>query len=218
MNRKRIIIISTIVIILAGALIIWLSQGKEAPPETQLLQEVPGLPQEAWLRIIASREDNPGYKILTNQYDGYEITVPGEWQSNETATASGGLKAFYNPLSKGIEVESNEGVMLNIITFNNPNNLNLDNWLKVSPGKDYINHMEVKALQTAEGVVYKANGKVFEDRIQGEVPIEKSSQIIYFVKDKEKIYVVMCWAIGDQYEELIITCEKEAIPTFKILD
>ena len=51
-----------------------------------------------------------------------------------------------------------------------------------------------------------------------ELPIEKSSNVIYFVKAEKKLYAVACWAIGDRYEELIALCEKEAIPTFKILE
>lgn len=218
MNKK---IVISIIIVLAtlGGLIVWkLVQKTDTSPNKELLQEAPGLPEEQWVRVIQSHEREPGHKVLTNEYDGYEITVPAGWQTLETASVSGGLKAFYSTLSDPRVPEVNEGAMLNILSFDNQADLTISEWLKVSPGQDFIKHADIKVLQAPEGSVYKASGKIYEDRLKEEVAIEKSSKIIYLVKGKERIYLVMCWAVGNQYEELISVCEKEIIPTFKILE
>lgn len=196
-KRKTILIIGLIaVILILTGLAIWKSKH---PSEKPLLQKEPGLP-----------EAESGYKVVANKFDGYEITVPSNWQTTETASASGGFKAYYNTLGDVSSAELTEGVMLAVITFDD-----IEKVKSLFPASARFADVE-----TSSGRAYKTSYKAFEDRvIKGEpteIPIENSLVIKYIFPSDKKVYLVSCLALGDNFNELASLCEKQIL-TFRIL-
>ena len=207
MNRKKVIIISAIILMLLGGLVIW---GFNRPSKKNLLQETPNLPESEWSRIVQVREGKPGYRILSNKIDGYEINVPNNWQVLETASVKGGLKAFYNTSGEYGSSEFNEGIMLNVLTLTS-----IDETESYFPSS-----ARFEDQKTEVGLAYKTSYKATQDTtVNGEpveVPIEKSLVIKYIFPSDKKVYLVSCLALGDNSSELASLCEKQIL-TFKII-
>lgn len=211
MSRKKIIIIVFTLFLILGGIIIWqLSQKRATPSEQKLLQELPGLPEDQWIRVATIREAGPGYKVATNKVDEYEITIPASWQIREVTSVSSGFKAYYNSSGDASSAELTEGVMLTVTTF--------DNIEKVKPLFPASARFEDK--ETVAGRAYRTSYKASEDRlIKGEpveVPIENSLVIKYIFPSDKKVYLVSCLALGDNFNELASLCEKQIL-TFKII-
>ncbi len=199
MNRKKLIIAASAILIILIGLIVWgLVAREKVPSEDQLLVELPGLPKDQWSRVIKSEEDKTGYKKLTNQFDGYEITIPSDWITAEIAT-SGGYGAAYNNLS------------LNIFVVGA-----IEDAKFIFP--ESARFVEV---ETPIGKAYKTANKILgEDAFQdGEIvnlPIEDSLSTGYIFPTEKRVYIVLCSALGDNFEAMVNLCEKQ-IATFKIL-
>jgi len=183
-----------IIVVLAG-LIFW---GLSRSPKNDLLKEVPNLPAGEWSRVITTKEAEPGYKVLTNKFDGYEITVPSEWTTPELAT-SGEYGAAYNNLG------------LNIFVVGDIKDAELI----------FPTSARFVEVETPSGKAYKTTNKILgEDTFQNKeiisLPIENSLSVGYILLAKEKVYVILCSAVGDNFEKLVSLCEKQIL-TFKIL-
>lgn len=207
MNRKKVIIISAIILMLLGGLVIW---GLSRSSEKGLLQETPNLPESEWSRIVQIEENKSGHKLLSNKIDGYEITVPNNWQVLETASTKGGLKAFYNLKEDYDSSEFDEGVMLNVLTLTS-----IDETESYFPSSARFEDQKTEA-----GLAYKTSYKVTQDTtVNGEpaeVPIENSLVVKYIFPSDEKVYLISCLALGDNFSELASLCEKQIL-TFKII-
>ncbi len=194
-KKQKIILIGGLVIITLGGLIIWglsRSSGKE------LLQEIPNLPEGEWSRTIAVSEAEPGYKIVTNKFDGYEITVPLDWTTPEIATSGG----------YGI---ARDNLNLNIFVMKEIKEAEL-----IFPVSARFMELEMPA-----GKAYRTVNKIpGEDVIQNgkniNPPVENSLSIGYIFPTQEKVFIVLCSAVGDAFEARVNFCEKQIL-TFKIL-
>lgn len=213
MNRKLLIAILIIfLLIIVGVVIFWQVSHKEGnQSEQKLLQEVPGLPEEQWVRIITTRESGSGYRIATNKIDGYEISIPPNWQILETASVSSGFKAYYNTVPGGNDsAELTDGVMLTITVFDSIEEVK----------RFFPSPARFEDVETPAGRAYRSSYKATEDRfIKGgskEVPIENSLIIKYIFPSEKKVYLASCLALGDNFSELASLCEKQIL-TFKIL-
>ncbi len=205
-KQKIILAVGTGVLILGG-LIAW---GFSRPSEKDLLQENPNLPESEWSRIVQQIEENQDYRIFSNKIDGYEINLPDNWQVLETASAKGGLKAFYNPKGDYNASEFNDGIMLNILTLGS-----------IEEAKGYFpSSARFEDQKTEAGLAYRTSYKATQDTtVNGkpaEVPIENSLVIKYIFPSGEKVYLISCLALGDNLSELSSLCEKQIL-TFKIL-
>src|SRR3989344_5099684 len=212
MSRQKIIIIVLILTLILGGIIIWqFGQREAAPSGEELLREVPGLPEEQWTRVIMTREISADYRVAVNKVDGYEVTVPSNWQILETASVSGGFKAYYNTISGGENsAELTEGVMLTVTTFDD-----IEKTKTLFPASARFEDVE-----TSAGRAHRTSYKATEDRLARgesvEFPIENSLVIKYIFPSDKKVYLASCLALGDNFNELASLCEKQIL-TFKII-
>lgn len=194
-KKQKIILIGGLVIITLGGLIIW---GLSRSPEKDLLQEAPNLPESGWSRAIAVSEAKPGYKIVTNKFDGYEIAVPFDWTAPEIATI-GGYGIAHDNLNLNIfvmkEIKEAEFIFPESARFME---------LEMPAGKAY------RTVNKIPGEDVIQNGKNINP------PIENSLSIGYIFPSEEKVFIVLCSAVGDAFEERVNFCEKQ-ISTFKII-
>mgnify|MGYP001605921429 CR=1 FL=1 len=203
MTRNRIIIIAVIILLaLLGLILLALTRTSEE----NLLQENPNLPKSEWSRIVQIEEDDLDNKVISNKIDGYEISVPDNWQVEETASAKGGLKVFYNPKGDYNFTEFSEGIMLNVLTV-----------VSIEEAKNYVpSTARFLDQQTEIGLAYRASYKATQDTTAGETPIENSLVVKYIFPSDERVYLVSCLTLGNNFSELALLCEKQVL-TFKIL-
>lgn len=206
MSRKKVIIISVIILAILAGLIFW---GLNRSSSKDLLRENPNLPESEWSRVVQV-EENKDYKTLANKVDGYEVDVPNDWRVLETASAKGGLKAFYNPKGDYNATEFSEGVMLNVLTLGS-----------IEEAKSYFPPSALfEDRETQLGRAYRTSYKGTRDTtVNGkfvEAPIEKSLVVKYIFPSDKKVYLLSCLALGDNFSELSSLCEKQIL-TFKIL-
>lgn len=206
MSKKKKVILIAILIAVTLGLIIW---GLNRSSSKDLLRENPNLPESEWSRVVQV-EEGKDYKTLSNKVDGYEINVPSEWRVLETASAKGGLKAFYNSKGDYDATEFSEGVMLNVLTLES-----------IEEAKNYFPSSTLfENRETQTGQAYRTSYKATRDTtVSGkfvETPIEESLVIKYIFPADKKVYLVSCLALGDNFVELASLCEKQIL-TFKIL-
>lgn len=211
MSRKKIIIIVGVTLILGG-LLIWAFIHRAKPSPESFLIEDPKFPKEQWLRKITVEENQSGFKVVINHFDGYQISVPSTWSVNNESSPEAGLKIFYG---SGTDSELTDGLILNIFTFDNQ--MQAEKYLP--PDARFL---EIKTNRNLPA--YKTSYKVTQDRTNpktGEIvetPNEQSLIVSYiFHRDKE-IYLVFCQGQGEGYQELVSQCEKQVMETFVFLD
>lgn len=194
-KKQKIILAGGIGILILGGLIIW---GLSRSSEKDLLKENPNLPESEWPRVVQVKESE-GYKILSNKFDGYEITVPSNWTTPELAT-SGEYGAAYNNLGLNIFVVAN-----------------------ISDAKlIFPESARFEERETPAGKAFRTENKILgEDTFQnGEMvnlPIEDSLSVGYIFPTEKKTYIVLCSAVGGNFDELVSVCEKQIL-TFKVLE
>lgn len=206
MNRKRVVIVSVIILTLLAGLIFW---GLNRSSSKDLLRKNPNLPESEWSRVVQV-EESKDYKTISNTIDGYKVNVPDNWHVLETASAKGGLKAFYNSRGDYNATEFSEGVMLNVLTLGS-----------IEEAKNYFPSsalFEDKEAQT--GRAYRTSYEATRDTtVNGkfiEAPIKESLVVKYIFPSDKKVYLASCLALGDNFSELASLCEKQIL-TFEII-
>lgn len=184
-----------VILLFLGGLVIW---GLAQTSEEKLLQENPNLPESEWPRIVQIEEGESGYKTISNKFDGYKINIPSNWTTPELAT-SGEYGAAYNNLGLNIFVVAN----INDAKFIFPESARFEE-TKTPAGK---------AFRTANKILGE---DTFQDGRMVNLPIENSLSIGYLFPTEGKTYIVLCSAVGDNFNEMVSLCEKQIL-TFKIL-
>lgn len=203
-KRKKIIIGITALILIVVGLIILLSRATNK--EEERLVERPGLPREEGWRVI--REESEGeLKLIRNNFDGYAIKVPSEWDTETETSRTGGHLIAYG--------DSENSLTLRIFTISS-----------LEEAKSYFpDSAKFEKLNTPNNLIaYKSIQKLTEDRFDErsskvvEAPIEDSALVGFIFPSDPKSYVLICGAMGRKYEELVSQCEKQVIDTFTIID
>lgn len=196
MTKKRLIAGLIIFLLILGGLIVW---GLNRSSSEKLLQENPNLPENEWPRIVTIKEAGPGYKIISNKFDGYEIAVPSGWNASQVALKDGGHEIKTEDLTLRIFV--------------------LD---RIEQAKAFLPaSARFETTEVAAGTAYRTSFQPTEDNIDSrgnvlEVPVENSIVISYIFPLDERIYLVSCLTTGDKFKELSSLCEKQIL-TFKII-
>lgn len=195
MARRKLIIIIGLISLALGSLLVW---GFSRTSPKNLLLENPGLPESEWPRMIQIEKDESGYKIISNKFDGYEISVPSNWTTPESAT-NVEYGAAYNNMSLNIFVVANinEGKFI----------------FPASARFEEIATPAGKAFRTANKILGE---DTFQDGKMVNLPIEDSLSVGYIFPAEGRTYIVLCSAIGDNFNEMVSLCEKQIL-TFKIL-
>ena len=192
-KKQKVILGASLVAIVLGVLIIW---GVSRNSEENLIRETTGLPESEWQRVIAVEEVESGQKVLTNKFDGYEITVPSDWMTPEVATSGG-----YGITSKNLD--------LNIFVLSG-----------VGDAKLYFPETaRFTEMETPIGKVYKTTNNISgEDILEGgdNNLAENSLSIGYLFPSRQKGYLLLCSVWGNEFEALASLCEKQIL-TFKII-
>lgn len=230
-TTKKLLLVLITFLLLISTLFIWSSLRKKEYVPTEIeteknLIEVYNLPKEDWWRVITT-EEKASTKIVTNNFDGYQIKIPIDWRVEEKASPSGGLKIFYEdspelniPNQHG-HIES--GILLNILTFKNPDKFSLLDWLAHSQeAKYYRDNFKFEEVKIANQTSFKITRKMEEEGFgkDGEIIVTeiKNSLVVeyFFLGNANKIHKLSCWAQGRNYQKLLSQCEKQ-IQTFQIL-
>lgn len=194
-TRKLIIILAIALFLSVGGLLAW--QFAKSPEE--LLQETPGLPRSEWPRIITVKEDNSDYKVVSNEFDGYEVTVPKHWDVIEVASKDGGHEILA------------ENLTLRIFALDEI----------VQAQSFFPASVRFETIVITGNPAYKTSFQPTEDRLDSkgnvtEAPLENSLVISYIFPSDENAYLVSCLVSGSRFSELASLCEKQIL-TFKIL-
>ncbi len=192
-KKQKIILVVVLAIVILAALLIW---GLSRTSEKELIQENPNLPESEWtlVSIRGGEED----KVVTNKTDGYEISIPADWNTPEIASRGSGYEITYQELT------------LRIFTLNS-----IEEAKVFFPPSVRFEDKVVSAKRA-----YRASLRASQDTLDNrgnviEVPIKDSLVVGYLIPSGEKTYVVSCFATGDNFNELVSLCEKQIL-TFKI--
>lgn len=204
MSKRKKIIIGLILIALTIGLALLLNRASDKKEGG--LVERPGLPKEEWWRTI-SIEERDGFKVIRNEVDGYEITVPVTWDTETEISWGSGHHIAYT--------DNNGDLSLRIFSVGG-----------IDQAKDYFpGHVRFETIKNVENItIYRTSNKMTEDRFDSkagdiiEAPIENSLSIGFIFPADKKTYIVFCNVLGDGYEELASQCEKQVIDTFTIID
>lgn len=206
MNRStKIILIVTVTAFILG-MVVWIFFGASS----EGLIEDPELPREYWSRSIEIQEIEGEKKIAVNEFDGYEITVPSDWQVGEVSGPFSGLEIYSDPESVGIE--SFRGIFMNILTLES-----LDEITSLIP--EYVNFEEI-TINGVKAFVASYDRLDFFDVDDSGNPIYEmmgnSGEIVYIMSGR-KHYIVRCVVEGElNYRELLSQCAVHA-RTFKMI-
>ena len=190
--------------------------GKTERSLDDFLVDVPGMPP---LRVMQMEDLVNDKKLLTNIGDGYQITAPKNWGFNELVSLEAGLQIRFPALetlsSQELMVESRDGLLLNIRTLKNENQLSITNWLvKAGGSEEFAGDSKFKEVKHPAGVALRSqNTRKDED----EQPISDSTLLYYVIGNKEHIYIFTCSISGENFSELTQQCE-DVIQTFEILE
>ena len=177
-NRNKILIIAIALILLLGLVVVALFTGvREAGSET---------------------------RTVVNQYEGYQIVVPYEWNVKETG------ETYWLEISFG-DGSYFDAAVLNIVTFDNPEELSITDWLKQSPDALRYQGSEFAQVQLGQYTSLKTTVEITDEESAGN-PL----RVTYLLKNESSIYAVSCIAYSD-IDTLIPLCEKQ-VQTFTILN
>jgi len=211
MDRKIIkILLIIIAIIIIGSIAIAIVGY--LTPDT--LVKTSGAPRSESLRVVNTVESSPGYQVVENKFDGYQITVPSNWLVDNTAGKASGLKVYYDKDAKSFEelpLEFEDGLLLNIVALDNPKDIEI-----YIPTDAEFNEIEISGERVFVSR-YKALEEVGTDENFNDILeiIEESQVTAYIFRGGGKTYLVNCIAIATNFLELATLCE-EQVQTFTI--
>lgn len=206
MNKKTKLIIITGALVAIVSIVIF----STALPRNRNLVDDPGVSREYRLRIVKVEDAAIGFNAVVNEYDGYKIITPSDWLVSETASLQGGLNVYSDP--DGLDIESFSGVLLNILTLNN-----------LEEVREFIPEgTEFSEAKIDGEVAYKTSYSEFESYIDEELnpvytPIDNSGTIAYIFVGSGNNYFIRCTVTGDEnYIELLSQCEEQVL-TFEAI-
>lgn len=181
---------------------------------TDTIMKIPGLPRDEGFRLITAEESSPGYQVVENKFDGYQITVPSDWLVDNTAGKASGLKVYYDKDARSFEElpsELEDGLFLNILALDNPKDIEI-----YIPTDAEFNEIEINGERVFVSR-YKALEEVGTDENFNDILeiIEESQVTAYIFRGGGKTYLVTCTAIATNFLELATLCEEQA-QTFTI--
>lgn len=183
------------------------------------------LPKSKWLRKIET-ERAENIQTITNRYDGYQITVPAEWNVfNEVRGGGENGLLISDPDSQISEKEPLETgsvkFLLVVNTFSNPNNYSITDWLRQSNDALAFRGSEFERITLEDYEIYKTEGGFIVEKIINNRAVEiadtNTLEAHYIVQapGRSNIYVITC-NIFEELEKFSPLCE-EQVQTFKIL-
>lgn len=213
--RIKIIIIIVVAILLIAITAVALFGGSSEKKE--YLVRTPGLPQDQLPRAINTKGIGDDLQLVVNNFDGYSIEVPAEWDVENQASKTGGAKISYDPDAVETEDEIGHflgGLLMDIDTFDNPDQLNIPNWLRLSDeGISFFPDDNFQPFDHSLGAAYKTPRKnIFEEGVLE----EDTSFTKYLFEGNGKIYTITCLALGEGFETFISLCENQ-VPSFRTL-
>jgi hypothetical protein len=216
-NFKFILIISTALIILIVFVFMLFAGTRTKTNTNNLLVEIPTLPEIEWPRAVSVGEPVGGRKIVTNQFDGYNISVPENWIVNKMAYKNGGLRIIFSENYDPGTFEIESGLLFSIMVFENPNRMDIKNWIadQKNGNTEYLK-LDFKEVQHPIGTAYVA--EYLESQEESTMPDYRNtgSAHIYLFSGNSRIYLLSCYAFTDA-NTLIPICEQQ-IQTFKLLN
>lgn len=215
--KKRSLLVVAVagsIALLLLAAVFLLKKSKPIPAPQQNLIGVPGIPENEWPRQLDIRE-KLGFKIITNVFDEYAITVPDNWEIPEKTSVGGALNLFNNRYY-GDEPEPHEdkGLVLVIRSFKNNANFSLVDWIARSDEakKYFSSSYTFNSTTVNKKSAYETSYSQQEDEL-----LLNATE--YVTGNKNNIYVISCFALGGKENPPPPTssCE-EHIQSFTILE
>lgn len=199
-----------ILVAAVGARLLWESDGG--------LVKNPNIPREYWPQEITTQQSG-SVRTVTNEYAGYEITVPSQWLVTGHAATDGLFIAFDDEVLTEIPIESGRsGGSLSIVVIPIEEPLTLDQWLS-RYGRDYVTNEADIALLTKTSFPGRPYEVVELSRTLVDAWEEdrKSALTMFFVHDgSSQIFRISCVVAEEDFVALHHECVQYA-KTFRIL-
>ena len=189
--------------------------GKTDKPLSEFLVEVPGMPP---LRVIQTENLSNNTQLVKNVVDSYQIVIPKEWGVDDLTSVEAGLNIYFPVIEKSLAeqllTETHDGLILNIRTLKNEKHFSVIDWVtKTNESKDFLNDSVFKEIEHSSSEALGARDIIIN--LDGE-PAPNSALLRYVLGNKERIYILTCSIVGNDFAELTQKCE-DAVKTFKIL-
>lgn len=180
----------------------WLAHRKAAETQNKL---------PAGIEVIEQGDK----KIVRNTVEGYEVTVPKGWDVPESPLVDEKIIVQWIGSDQKLETEMQDGVYMQLYTFDNPQNLSIQEWAVrqweyKSSEINIININNISILRRIKKVQF---GQDDEDPI-----IIEDSQVVRLSFNLDhKIYTYTCTSRGANYLAYSKECENLAIENIKKL-
>ena len=188
---------------------------KTDKPLSEFLVEVPGMPP---LRVIQTENLSNNTQLVKNVVDSYQIVISKEWGVDDLTSVEAGLNIYFPVIEKSLAeqllTETHDGLILNIRTLKNGKYFSVIDWVtKTNESKEFLNDSVFKEIEHSSSEALGARDIIIN--LDGE-PAPNSALLRYVLGNKERIYILTCSIVGNDFAELTQKCE-DAVKTFKIL-
>ena len=189
---------------------------KTDKPLSEFLVEVPGMPP---LRVIQTENLSNNTQLVKNVVDSYQIVISKEWGVDDLTSVEAGLNIYFPVIEKYLAeqllTETHDGLILNIRTLKNGKYFSVIDWVtKTNESKEFLNDSVFKEIEHSSGEALEARDIIIN--LDGEADPD-STLLRYVLGNKERIYILTCSIVGNNFAELTQECE-DAVKTFKILE